>query len=117
MHFSVALLALLPTALAAPTAEPLGKRAPIIAAKAGSVVPGKYVIKLKEGASDDALEAALSRLGDSKADHVYRSRKFRGFAGKLGSALLDEVRSLPDVSTQPWTSEIPSLTIATGRVC
>jgi hypothetical protein len=101
MHFSVALLALLPAALAAPTTEPLGKRAPIIAARGGSVVPGKYVIKLKEGASNDALEAALKKLGNSKADHVYRSRKFKGFAGKLGAALLDEVRSLPDVSTSP----------------
>ncbi|KAK4151133.1 peptidase S8/S53 domain-containing protein [Chaetomidium leptoderma] len=97
MHFSIALLALLPAALAAPTAEHLDKRAPIIAARAGRVVPGKYVIKLKEGASDDALEAAISRLGESKADHVYRRRKFKGFASKLEAAQLDEIRSLPDV--------------------
>jgi subtilisin family serine protease len=97
MHFSVALLALLPAALAAPTAEPIQKRAPIIAARVGQVVPDKYLIKLREGASDDALEAAISKLGKAKADHVYRGKKFRGFAGKLEAALLDEIRLLPEV--------------------
>jgi hypothetical protein len=96
MHFHTALLALLPAALAAPTAEPLDKRAPVIAAQAGRVVPGKYVVKLKEGASDDALDKAVKKL--SKTDHVYRSRKFKGFAGKLEGDLLDEIRRLPDVS-------------------
>ncbi|KAH6641905.1 peptidase S8/S53 domain-containing protein [Chaetomium tenue] len=96
MHFSVALLALLPAAIAAPTAEPIQKRAPIIAARVGQVVPNKYLIKLREGTSDDALEAAISKLGKSKADHVYRG-KFRGFAGKLDAALLDQIRLLPEV--------------------
>jgi len=100
MHFSTALLALLPAALAAPTAEPLDKRAPIISARAGHVVPGKYIIKLKEGTSDDALEAAVGKLGKSKADHVYRNRKFKGFAGKVEAALLEELRALPEVSTR-----------------
>jgi hypothetical protein len=98
MHFSTALLALLPAAaLAAPTAEPIAKRAPIIAARAGHVVPGKYVIKLREDASDDALEAAISKL-KNKAEHVYKHRKFKGFAGKVSSEVLDELRSLPEVS-------------------
>lgn len=97
MHFSTALLALLPAAaLAAPTAEPIAKRAPVIAARAGQAVPGKYVIKLKEGASDDALEAAISKL-KNKAEHVYKHRKFKGFAGKVSSEVLDEIRSLPEV--------------------
>ncbi|KAK4234096.1 peptidase S8/S53 domain-containing protein [Achaetomium macrosporum] len=95
MHFPTALLALLPAAFAAPTAEPLDKRAPVIAAQAGRVVPGKYVVKLKEGASDDALDKAVSKL--SKTDHVYRGRKFKGFAGKLEGSLLDEIRALPEV--------------------
>lgn len=97
MHFSTAILALLPAAFAAPTAEPLSKRAPLIAARAGRVVPGKYIIKLKESASDDALEAAVSKLGASKADHVYRGRKFKGFAGKIEAPVLEELRALPDV--------------------
>jgi len=98
MHFSIALLALLPAALAAPApaAETLDKRAPIIAARAGQVLPGKYVIKLKNGVSDDALEAAIGKL-KSKADHVYRSNKFKGFAGKLEADVLDAIRLLPEV--------------------
>jgi hypothetical protein len=101
MHFSVALLALLPAALAAPTAEPIQKRAPIIAARVGQVVPNKYLIKLRDGTSDDALEAAISKLGKAKADHIYRGKKFRGFAGKLEADLLDEIRLLPEVSCTP----------------
>ncbi|KAL2016436.1 hypothetical protein VTK56DRAFT_3523 [Thermocarpiscus australiensis] len=97
MLFSAALLALLPAVLAAPLNEPLDKRAPIIAARAGQVIPGKYIIKLKEGASDDALDAAVAKLGEANAEHVYRSRKFKGFAGKIDPALLDELRALPDV--------------------
>ncbi|KAK4121186.1 serine protease [Parathielavia appendiculata] len=98
MLFSTALLALLPAAaLAAPTTEPITKRAPIIAARAGQVVPGKYVIKLKEDASDDALEAAISKLRN-KPDFVYKKhRKFKGFAGKVESDALDAIRSLPEV--------------------
>ncbi|KAL2169525.1 hypothetical protein VTG60DRAFT_5918 [Thermothelomyces hinnuleus] len=95
MHFSTALLALLPAALAAPAAEPLDKRAPILTARAGQVVPGKYIIKLRDGASDDVLEAAIRKLR-SKADHVYRG-KFRGFAGKLEDDVLDAIRLLPEV--------------------
>ncbi|KAL2130954.1 hypothetical protein VTI74DRAFT_5737 [Chaetomium olivicolor] len=98
MHFSTALLALLPAAFAAPAAEPqpVDKRAPIITARAGRVVPGKYIIKLKEGVSDDAFNAAVGKLGKSKADHIYRG-KFKGFAGKIEDAILDEIRTLPDV--------------------
>ncbi|KAK4104400.1 serine protease [Parathielavia hyrcaniae] len=98
MLFSAALLALLPVAaLAAPATEPVTKRAPIIAARTGQVVPGKYVIKLKEGASDDALEAAIGKL-KSKPDFVYKKqRKFKGFAGKVESDALDAIRDLPEV--------------------
>ncbi|KAJ4302487.1 hypothetical protein N0V88_002633 [Collariella sp. IMI 366227] len=98
MYFSTALLALLPVAFAAPAAEPqaIDKRAPIIAARAGQVVPGKYIIKLKEGVSDDAFNRAIEKIGKSKADHIYRG-KFKGFAGKIEDAVLDEIRTIPDV--------------------
>jgi hypothetical protein len=106
MLFSAALLALLPAVLAAPAAEPaaaaaaqLDKRAPIIAARAGQVVPGKYIIKLKAGADDKALERAVGKLGKDKAEHVYKSRKFKGFAGKIDAPLLEELRNLPEVSS------------------
>ena len=98
MYFLTTLLTLLLTALAAPTAETLTKRAPIITARAGDVIPGKYIIKLKEGANNNVLNAAVSKLGNFKADHVYRGRRFKGFAGKIEAALLEELRALPHVS-------------------
>lgn len=91
-----AVLALLPLAMAAPSA-PIDKRAPILEARAGTkVVPGKYIVKFREGASDDALDKAVKKLGNGKADHVYK-HAFRGFAGRIDDKVLDEIRSLPDV--------------------
>ncbi|KAK1777045.1 peptidase S8/S53 domain-containing protein [Copromyces sp. CBS 386.78] len=89
-----AVLALLPLAMAAPSA-PIDKRAPILEARAGTkVVPGKYIVKLRDGASDDVLDKAVKKLG--KADHVYK-HAFRGFAGRIDDKTLDEIRSIPDV--------------------
>lgn len=105
------LAALLPAVFAAPAAEPLDKRAPIIAARAGQVVPGKYIIKLKDDADDDVLDRAVGRLGKSgrsKADHVYRGSRFKGFAGKIDDSTLEELRALPEVSpAQPIASPPP----------
>ncbi|KAK4247870.1 serine protease [Corynascus novoguineensis] len=96
MHFSTALLALLPAAFAAPAANTLDKRAPIISARPGTqVVPGKYIIKFRDGVAGDILEAALGLL-KSDADFVYRG-KFRGFAAKLEDDILEALRLLPDV--------------------
>ncbi|KAK3386218.1 peptidase S8/S53 domain-containing protein [Sordaria brevicollis] len=82
--------------MAAPSA-PIDKRAPILEARAGTkVVPGKYIVKLREGASDDVLDKAVKKLGNGKAEHVYK-HAFRGFAGRIDDKVLDEIRSLPDV--------------------
>ncbi|EGZ76010.1 putative endopeptidase K [Neurospora hispaniola] len=91
-----AVLALLPLAMAAPSA-PIDKRAPILEARAGTqAVPGKYIVKLRETASDDDLDKAVKKLGNSKADHVYK-HAFRGFAGRIDDKTLDEIRSIPEV--------------------
>ncbi|KAL2152769.1 hypothetical protein VTH82DRAFT_5954 [Thermothelomyces myriococcoides] len=95
MHFSAALLALLPVALAAPAGEVLDKRAPLLAARSGQHIPGKYIIKLRENAADDILEKAIGKLR-SKADHVYRG-KFKGFAAHVDEDILDALRLLPEV--------------------
>ncbi|KAK0708931.1 peptidase S8/S53 domain-containing protein [Apiosordaria backusii] len=96
MLFSAAaLLALLPAALAAPaTSGPLDKRAPIISARAGKVVPGKYIVKLKDGASDAVVNKVL---GKHKADQIYKGGKFKGFAGALDDVSLEAIRYLPEV--------------------
>ncbi|KAK4185257.1 alkaline protease [Podospora australis] len=95
MLFSTALLALLPVAIAAPASTgTLGKRAPIIEARAGTVVPGKYIVKLKDGFEDSVVAKVV---GKYKTDHVYKGARFKGFAGKLSAADLDAVRLLPEV--------------------
>lgn len=95
MLFSTTLLALFAVASAAPaTSGTLGKRAPIIEARAGSVVPGKYIVKLKDGSADSVITKVLGKL---KAEHVYKGGKFKGFAGKIGAVDLDAIRLLPEV--------------------
>lgn len=96
MHLST-VLAFLPLALAAPANHgPIDKRAPIIEARAGHVVPGKYIVKLKSGASDAALNKVVNRV-KGKTDYVYKSA-FKGFAGKITDAELDAIRASEDVS-------------------
>lgn len=92
---AVFLLALLPAALAAPFNEPpsLVKRAPLIQARGGKVVPGKYIVKFRDGYADSILTTAA---GKHKASHVYKSA-FKGFAGAFSAASLEEIRKLPEV--------------------
>jgi hypothetical protein len=92
MH-ALALLALLPVALAAPAVQP----APVIQPRGVQLVPGKYIVKLKDGVASGKVDAALNKLAGVKADHVYRGA-FKGFASKLDAKTLDAVRLNPDVS-------------------
>ncbi|KAK3986777.1 putative cuticle-degrading protease precursor [Cladorrhinum sp. PSN332] len=96
MLFSAtALLALAPAVLAAPAAQgALDKRAPLIEARAGAKLPGKYVIKIKDGLSDSVVTKVI---GGRKADKVYKGAGFKGFAGALDSTALDAIRALPEV--------------------
>lgn len=86
MHHLFALASVLPLALAAPLIEPM----------AGTAIPGSYIIKLKEGASDAAVQDTIKGLKASPK-HVYRSKKFKGFSAELNSAGLKTVQSLPEV--------------------
>ncbi|KAF2491457.1 subtilisin-like serine protease-like protein PR1A [Lophium mytilinum] len=86
MRVEAFLLAVLPLALAAP----------IITPRAGSVIPGKYIVKLKNGAAQSILEEALQLLTDD-ADHVYSFGNYKGFAGTLNDALVNVIAALPDV--------------------
>ncbi|KAK3326693.1 peptidase S8/S53 domain-containing protein [Apodospora peruviana] len=93
------LLALLPLALAAPApvpdAGPIDKRAPIIQPRGVEIVPGKYIVKFKSGASEEAVTTAVGKL-KKKADHVYKGA-FKGFAGAIDGATLESIQSNPDV--------------------
>lgn len=78
---------LLPLALAAPVIEP----------RAAQVIPGNYVVKLKNGASENALQNTLRHVKVENYKHVYRSGSFKGFAAKLSPKVLDFMRKLPEV--------------------
>ncbi|KAK3986127.1 putative peptidase [Cladorrhinum sp. PSN332] len=81
------LAALLPFALAAPVIQPRGAQ----------VIPGSYIVKLKDGASDATLQSTLKGLKAVSPEHTYKAAKFKGFAAKLSAANLDAVRKNPNV--------------------
>jgi len=99
MRFSLAtiLLAGLPAVFAAPAgADGLDKRAPLLTARSSSkAIPGKYIVKFKDNSPDGVL--TTSTFSKLKADHVYSSPGFKGFAASLDAASLDKIRSLPEV--------------------
>lgn len=87
--------ALLPLALAS---QPL-KRTPVIAPRDAQTIPNKYIIKLRDGVNNTAVEDVMS-LTDSDADHVYKaSELFKGFAGTANATELEALQTHPDVSS------------------
>ncbi|KAK3934608.1 cuticle-degrading protease [Diplogelasinospora grovesii] len=91
------LLCLLPLALAAPAPAPaVEQRAPIIQPRGAQLIPGKYIVKMKDGASEASLTTAMGKLG-RKANHVYKAGAFKSFASAIDDAILKKIQSLPDV--------------------
>jgi hypothetical protein len=88
MKLSV-LLALLPLALAAP--------APMIVPRAGSPIPGRYIVKMKNQDMQNIIDAALKLLTKDPA-HVYGFAGFGGFAADMADDIVELIRNLPGVS-------------------
>ncbi|KAF2116128.1 subtilisin-like serine protease-like protein PR1A [Lophiotrema nucula] len=82
MHASI-LLALLPTALAAP----------LIIPRDSALVPGKFIVKFNQGASSEQIEEAKSLLASSP-DHEYNFGGFEGFAGSISSSTVSKLQAL-----------------------
>ncbi|KAF2193523.1 subtilisin-like serine protease-like protein PR1A [Zopfia rhizophila CBS 207.26] len=82
------LLAALPLALALP--------APIINPRAGQVIPGKYIIKMKNDAAQDVLESALKLLS-KEPEHVYGFGSYKGFAAEISDSIVGLLQALPGV--------------------
>jgi len=83
MHY-LTLASLLPLALAAPVIQP----------RAAQLIPGSYIVKLKDGSSDATL---LNTIKGIRPNHIYRNSKFKGFAADLSSSTLKAVQDLPEV--------------------
>ncbi|KAG5942310.1 hypothetical protein E4U53_007259 [Claviceps sorghi] len=88
------LLPLLSLAAAAPSkrAEPAPLLAPGENAK---VIPGKYIVKLKDHADASGLGDVVNSLAD-KPEQTYDG-VFKGFAAKLDEAGLEALRGHPDI--------------------
>jgi hypothetical protein len=79
------------------TLLPLALAAPVIQPRAAQLIPGNYIVKLKDGASENTLQDAIRHVKAGSPKHVYRSGRFKGFAAQLSPKVLDEVSKLPEV--------------------
>ena len=88
------LLAMLPLALAAPA--PVPEPAPFLRPRAGSAIPGRYIVKMKNENLDSLVNSALKVLKKDPR-HVYKFGAFGGFAADLSDDTLDLLRHFPGV--------------------
>lgn len=88
------LLALLPMAMAAPSAK-RSSPAPLLVPRNAELIEGKYIVKMKDGLVAATVNGLVSTLS-STADYTY-SRKFNGFAGSLSEKEIDDLRADPNV--------------------
>ncbi|KAK4163789.1 peptidase S8/S53 domain-containing protein [Cladorrhinum sp. PSN259] len=101
LFLTAALVALLPVSLAAPFAEPeslpVAKRAPLHSARSGKAIPGKYIVKFKDGASSGTVLSSAT-VGNLKlnSSQIFKG-PFKGFAGSLDAASLEAIRKLAEV--------------------
>ncbi|UNI22218.1 hypothetical protein JDV02_008127 [Purpureocillium takamizusanense] len=93
MRFSI-LLVMLPLALGASGQEGRSEPAPLIV-HGNNLVAGKFIVKFKEGGSLSASDDSLNLLS-AGADHVFHT-VFRGFAGKIDEATIENLRGHPDI--------------------
>ena len=87
MKLSV-VLALLPLAMALP--------APLLVPRAGSPIPGKYIVKLKNENLENLINTALKLLKKDPA-HVYKFGNFGGFAAEISDDIVELLRNFPGV--------------------
>jgi hypothetical protein len=89
------LLALLPMAMAAPSATKRSSPAPLLVPRNAELIEGKYIVKMKDDLVAATVNGLVSTLS-SAADYTY-SRKFNGFAGSLSEKEIDDLRADPNV--------------------
>jgi hypothetical protein len=82
------LLALLPLALAAP--------APMLVPRAGSPIPGRYIVKMKNENLQQLVNSAMKLLRKDPV-HTYGFGNFGGFAADMADDIVELMRNLPGV--------------------
>ena len=93
---SSVLLALLPLAMAAPSTK-RDSPAPVLAPRGAAIVPGKYIVKMKDNTFANAVDLAISKI-KADADHTYTH--FHGFAATLTDAEVELLANDASVSTR-----------------
>jgi hypothetical protein len=76
----------------------LALAAPIVTPRAGTVIPGKYIVKFKEADfTTSAIDNAIGKL--SKApQHTYSIGNWKGFAAEMNDDVLKVIQAMPNVS-------------------
>jgi hypothetical protein len=82
------LFALLPAVLALP--------APVIVPRAGSPIPGRYIVKMRNDNLEALINSALKLLRKDPA-HVYKFGGFGGFSADMADDIVELLRNLPGV--------------------
>jgi hypothetical protein len=72
----------------------------VIKPEGARLIPSQYIVKLKETASTESLQDAMTHLGATEANHVYDSENFKGFASQLDAETLEKLQSHPEVRTE-----------------
>lgn len=80
--------------LSAPVAMP--EPAPLLEARQGAPIPGKYIVKMKDAGLTNTTYIALKLLQKS-ADQVYNIGSFQGFAAEMSDSVVNVLRRLPSV--------------------
>ncbi|KAF2993352.1 subtilisin-like serine protease [Curvularia kusanoi] len=75
----------------------LASLAPILQSRAGSSIPGKYIVRLANGNLQTTLGIALKLLPKGPA-HVYQFDGFSGFAAEMDDNVVELLQRLPGVS-------------------
>jgi subtilisin family serine protease len=86
----------LPAPLILPAPVALPTPAPLLPARQGSSVPGRFIVKMKNNSLASLINNALNLL-DGEADHVYDFGDFSGFAAEMSDDVLDTICRLPGV--------------------
>lgn len=98
-QLAVSLTALLPLAAAAPVPEEQQMKR--------DVIPGKYIVSLKNGANAESHlswvssvhKRSLSKRNTAGIEKTYKVKDFEAYAGEFDEATLEEIRNNPDVSS------------------
>ncbi|RYP64521.1 hypothetical protein DL770_009186 [Monosporascus sp. CRB-9-2] len=91
---TAAFLSLLPLAFAAPAkrAEP----APLLKPRGVDLIEGKFIVKMKDQITASVLDETVSAF-QKDAEHVWNVPGFKGFAGALDDAAIEQLQNHPDV--------------------